>query len=362
MVAQLSSDTRLLGLDLARWPAQWRAAGQWLLARPALRALAPAVPVRLVGRDGQTSYWSVRQELATRLNGPSPSPEAGVAAAEISPDEVLERHLVLPSLSADDLAQAVRLEVLSSTPFPVDQTVHGWRARAGEGDLMQVDLALTSRQQGQAVLQRAGLDEQAEIWLLPADAATAAAPTVPLVLRGWGEAARQRASASGQRKVLGWIALLLVLLAALAVTPTLMLHQRAAQAQAALRALQQKAAPQQAQRETLLRSAELLRHVGELARQQLALPPVLDMLTRALPDGAWLNALQVDGDKVVAIGQADDAAALVKHLASQPGVSGVRLSSPATRGPGEAKERFNIELHADAARYGLVRAATGGMP
>ena len=96
MVAQLSSDTRLLGLDLARWPAQWRAAGQWLLARPALRALAPAVPVRLVGRDGQASYWSVRQELATRLNGPFQSPEAGVAAAEISPGAAIRTALHSP--------------------------------------------------------------------------------------------------------------------------------------------------------------------------------------------------------------------------------------------------------------------------
>ena len=84
------------------------------------------------------------------------------------------------------------------------------------------------------------------------------------------------------------------------------------------------------------------------------------MLTRALPDGAWLTALRTEGGKLVLNGNADDAAALVQRLAAQPGVHDVRLASPATRGFGATKETFIIELQLDAHRYGLARPASGG--
>ena len=66
MVAQLSSDTRLLGLDLARWPAQWRAAGQWLLRRRPnwLAGDVPAAmqPLAVLGR-WSLSFYMLHQPL-----------------------------------------------------------------------------------------------------------------------------------------------------------------------------------------------------------------------------------------------------------------------------------------------------------
>ena len=102
-----------------------------------------------------------------------------------------------------------------------------------------------------------------------------------------------------------------------------------------------------------------LQAVDKLLLQQLALPPVLDMLTRALPDGAWLTAVRAEGSKLVLNGNADDAAALVQRLATERGVHDVRLASPATRGAGAAKETFIIELQLDARRYGLARTVGG---
>ena len=83
------------------------------------------------------------------------------------------------------------------------------------------------------------------------------------------------------------------------------------------------------------------------------------MLTRAIPDGAWISTLRVEGAKLVLNGQADDAAALVQRLAAQPGARDVRLASPATRGAGAAKETFIIELKLDANRYGPVLGGKG---
>ena len=180
------------------------------------------------------------------------------------------------------------------------------------------------------------------------------------MLRGYGEDLRQRLARQGLLLRGALLALALVLLAALALTPTLMLRQRAIQAQQSFEALQRQAAPQIAQREALMQRLERLQALDKLLARQLALPPVLDMLTRALPDGAWLTALRTEGGKLVLNGNADDAAALVQRLAAQPGVHDVRLASPATRGFGSTKETFIIELQLDAHRYGLARPASGG--
>jgi len=357
MVAQTSHDSRLFGIDLSAWPGQWRAAVQWLLASPLLRALAPGLPVRLTGLDGRRTFWLMRGEQAQPI---ASTPAVGarlLRAAEIAPAEVLERRLVLPALGAADLDQAVRLEVQSFSPFSPEQTVFGYRAAAGENGALQVDLAITSGLQCEAALARAGASQRYEIWLLPPSAHNSPAPCRPLVLRGWGEDARARASARGQHVALGWVALALVLLVGLLATPVAFERLRAIQSQSALNALQQQAAPQVAQRAALVRDSQKLRAAGTIASQNLALPPVLDLLTRALPDTAWLTSIRVDGDKLVISGQADDATALVSALASMPGVSGARQPSPATRGAGDSKERFSIELRVDSRRYGLAMPA-----
>lgn len=359
MAATYSSDFRLFGLDLGRWPAQWRAAGQLLLELPGIRALAPALAVRRTGLNGQATAWRLQDGLATPLTAAQASAALAhpqVQAVDLSRDDVLERQLILPRLAADDLAHAVQLEVSACSPFAAGETVHGFAATPA-GNTTRVDLAITSRAQCQAALARAGLGSEAEIWLAPAAGQAGAAHT-PLVLRGWGETAREQQVRRSQTRLLGGCLLVLALLAALALTPLAFKRMQARQAEQALAALQSQTAPQQAQREAIVQRAQQLQAVGELAARQLALPPVLDMLTRAVPDGAWLTAIRVEGDKLVLNGQADDAAALVQQLARQPGVSQVRQSSPATRGFNEQKERFVIELHARAAQYGPISVAS----
>lgn len=352
MAATSSSDSRPLGGGFSQWAAQWRAAGALLMELPVIRALAPAIAVQSTGPGHRTDLWRVRHGIATLAEGATPQAQAVL----LPRSAVLERSLTLPNLSPTDLAHAVQLEVASCSPFPHDQTVHGFQAEQA-GDTQRVTLALTSRMQCEAALARAGLGAEAEIWLEPGPND---APGIwrPLLMRGWGEAARQRRVRQGQMRQIGWLLLLLALLGALALTPTAFKRQQAIQAQTTLDSLQRQAAPQLAQRDALNQRTERLETLAAMSRSHLALMPVLDMLTRALPDGAWLNSLRVEGDKLVLGGMADDAAALVRRLAAQPGVSDARLASPATRGTGDAKDRFIIELHANAAQYGAMQAAS----
>ncbi len=355
MAFNTTSSGAFLGIDVAQWPRQWRAAGERLLAWPALRWLRPAVRVQLRHPDGSASTWDMAHGVATPA--PGAADPVAATAVELPFSRVLERRLLLPPLAAAELAQAVQLEVAGASPFGAEQTVFGFAAHPAADKLTRVDLVITSRHEVEQTLRQAGADPAAapEVWVLPASTVPAGGPVHPIVLAGYGEGQRRRIEQQGTVARAGLLMLALALLAALVLTPTLMLRQRAIQAQQSFEALQRQAAPQMAQRELMMQRLERLQAVDKLLAQQLALPPVLDMLTRALPDGAWLTALRVEGVKLVLNGQADDAAALVQRLATEPGVHDVRLASPATRGVGATKETFIIELQLDAPRYGLAR-------
>jgi len=353
-------------MDVSQWPGQWAAAGQLLLRSPVLRWLNPVVRVELTRADGQIVSWDMTQGLARPAKGDA---AASVRAIELLPEQVLRRQLVLPRLGRADLARAVALEVAAISPFPPERTASAFAAAPGADDTMIVDVALTSTQEIEKRLQAASASpdapaEQAtpEVWVLPAHTGSchAAEDTgqafEPLIFHGYGGAERRRATAQGLGVRGALLVLALLLLAALAITPAAQARLRAIDAQHAFDQLNAQAAPQLAQREQMIKQTERLQAVAKIAEEQLAPLPVLDMLTQALPDGSWLSTLRMEGAKVTINGIADDAAALVRRLGSQPGVVGVRSPSPATRVGRTDKESFTLELTLDPAIFGVLRA------
>jgi Tfp pilus assembly protein PilN len=70
---------------------------------------------------------------------------------------------------------------------------------------------------------------------------------------------------------------------------------------------------------------------------------VLEDLTRILPNGTWLQEMDVDQNSVAISGLSDRAADLVKPLESSPYFSQVEFTSPITRGANN-KEMFRIHM------------------
>lgn len=353
MILRSNDGNRLFGMEVDQWPRQWRAAGEVLLGLPLFRGMAPKVPVELRRADGEAAGWTLSRGFAL----PTPALHEGerTLAIEMPSEHVLERHLMLPQLAPAEMAQAVQLEVASISPFAADQTVYGYAAGQIDAGVQRVDIAITSRQLVNDVLLAQGLESSSppEVWVLR----TEGRGIRPIVMQGYGETVRESRVRTALQQRLALLVLALVLLVALLMTPAFLMRGKAQQAQQAFDALQKQAAPQITQRDALMQQVELLRAVGERAEQQLAMPPVLDMLTRTVPDGAWLTSIRVEGTKLILNGQADDAAVLVQRLATQKGVHDVRLASPATRGAGAAKETFIIELNLDGRQYGPVRGA-----
>jgi len=74
---------------------------------------------------------------------------------------------------------------------------------------------------------------------------------------------------------------------------------------------------------------------------------VLEVLSRALPDGAYLTELRLENTALRMIGLANDAPSLIAPLEHSGHFNDVHFFAPTTRGPEGTLFRFNIEARVD---------------
>ncbi len=303
---------------------------------PVLAWLTPELPVRLVAADRSESLWVGERRLeasAVALRS------ARFTAVEVPADLALARDLVLPPMSDADLRDAVALDVRDSNPFDASDLVWGYRSKPGEPGLVNVKMVLASRTQVTRHLQAAmpEMSPSLEVWVMADDGA-------PVVLRGFGEAARARRAARGRLLAYALMLGCVLLATAIAVTPTVQLHIRATQAAASYQALQKRAGPAMAQREALVRGREDLANLQEVMADHVEPLVAIEMLTRLIPDDTWLRRVQAQGARFTLSGETPNAAALMNTLSSNPGLRDVRAPSPATRSAGSTRESFVVEF------------------
>jgi len=325
------SSLRLFGIDLATLPGYLREGWAEALRWPVFSWLTPPEPIRVLAADGTES---IRPGVSSRrIAAPA---RVGFAAIELAEDTVLRRSLVLPRLNADEVRQAVELDVRSASPFAEDDVAWGYTVVRGER--LRVDIALTSRRliarQVEAARPRLGGVEP-EVWI---------GGEPPLVVPGYGEAARIARSRRMRLALFGLLAAAGLLLAALAVTPTLQLRARALEAIGKSEALAAAVKPQAQMRDELARVGEQARLLAKASEKRQDIVALIDQITRQLPDDAVVNRLEISGNTVKILGQADNAAQLLQTLGSNPAFREVRAPAGITRAPAGSKEGFSIEF------------------
>jgi general secretion pathway protein L len=322
-------DTASLGALLLQ---PWRD----LQRTPLFAWLSPQPAVRLLQADGAQSLWVGERRRAAAAERELRA--APFTAVELAADQVLESRVTLPpAMAAADRDDALALQVRMASPFDPADLV--WGAREGRSPGEWVALLASRRAvQGRldAVAAEVGRGGAPEVWAFDGQ-------NLPVVLRGFGEAARQRRSGRGRGLAAGLLLLALLLLLAAAVTPVLQLRLKAQQAEQAEAELQQRLAPVLAQREALAKAQSQLEALRELMAERVDPLSVLDLVTQAVPDDSWLQRLQLQGARVTLSGQTPNAAALMNRLSSQPQVREVKAPAPATRAMG-GRENFTIEF------------------
>lgn len=367
-MATIQNNARLFGLDLSGLGIELQIAWRRMALWPVLSWLRPEPTVRWRRTDGREMlYRGPRRALIDNSKTERP---ARFEAVEIPESLLLLERVSLPKLPPDAMQGALNLAVQGFSPFPaadllwvrLDTPSRG-PMKTGGGQANSIPVAITSKP-----LVQAYLDEISSAALTPAavEAWIDVPGGLPTVLPGFGEAARQRDQRVKQRVNVFLAAIVLVLLAAILVTPTLQLRLRALDALAQYARLQSQVASIVQQRESFVRAETLLQGLVEVAGPSVSALQIMDLITKALPDDTSLQSLQinsVDGPgktpKVLLVGQTGNAAALMQHLGGQPGFRDVRAPSAAVKPLGSVKESFNIELIVDTS---AVTAVAGGKP
>ncbi len=367
-MASLQTDARLFGLDLTELSAEWRTAWRGMSQWPLFAWMRPEPNVRWALADGRVLLYRGPGKPLRVESGPARV--TTFEALEV-PDELLLHHEVrLPPLAADATHSALQLAVLGLSPFPQDdllwvqtapQRSSGDEPAPATGQTQRIPVVLTSRRllqdrlfaAGPAAVQSGRLPE---LWI-------AQPHGPPTVLPGFGEGARARHQRRWFRINLMLLATAVALVAAILVTPTVQLRQRALDAVSQYQALQQQAAPLVRQREAFVKADALLQGLSEAVGPTASALQVMDLITKALPDDAVLQSFQMlpaDGPgklpKLLLTGQVSNAAALMQQLGSQPGLRDVKAPSAAVKPLGAVKESFTIETLVD------LPALSGGKP
>lgn len=323
-----SSNLKLFGLDLGglfgHFAAGWAEAMRW----PLFARFLPVRVLRVLLPDG-----GMRSARDGVLGDPVGGAAAALPQALLLPEElVLRRVLRLPRLPAEQLRAAVELEARAAVPFHAQDLVWGYAAAAAIDGIVPVHVAISSRAQVErhrATFPRVPLD--VEVW----------APGQPcIVFQGFGQA-----PPSPRRRWVFWLLAVLVLLqlAALVLTPVVQARLLAIQAQRAQVAIQAQIAPQLELREQLSGERARLESVRQAVAQRAQLLPILDELTRLLPDDAALDQLVFEGRTIQLTGYAADAVALLQALGNSSSFKEVRATLPSTRS-GTGQESFSFQI------------------
>lgn len=341
------NQARFLGFDLESLGRDILAAWRGMLNWPVLSWLWSKPAVRLWLPTGEKSVvYNMEAALSKDEKGLR---NARFDAVLLPESLLLRRTLSLPRLKSNDLLAALAIELQNLSPFDSSDLVWVHEAVPQDDKTLKVHLSLTSRKliarhMGEAYPQTQ--TSPPEVWVSRTDGAGFS------ILAGFGEARRVRYGVAW-RWVSALLALLVIaLITASAVTPSVQLYLRTLQAHQAMFTLHNKVAPVVNQRESLARTTGMINGLAEVVGKPMQPLQILKLLTDVLPDDTYLWSLQVQGTKVSLTGQTANAAVLMKQMDATPGMSNVTAPTPASKQPGAPREQFAIEFTLNPALMG----------
>ncbi len=302
-----------------------------------LRLFDGAEKVMLARPDG--SYALFCGDSLVRMMDDPPA-WSGSRALELAADSVAVTRLTRPDAPAALWDQIIQTQVQAMSPIEPTDLVWGWRLESPETD--QIVIALTSKRRITEQLKSAGAWQPDEIWAATADG--------HVVLRGFREEVRARRERRRQRATVAALLFLTVCIMLASLAPVAAQRSQLNQASAALSELRSAATPAMNLRDRSLKLAtelEALTMGAALSAQTL---DIVQLLTLSLPDSAYLNRLEIEGARVMASGQASDAASLIETLGRHPAFGDLRTRGSITRDR-DGRDAFNIEFeyrHAEA--------------
>jgi general secretion pathway protein L len=293
-----------------------------------LRTRERIEPVGTFGPAGDRQLAELRRRLGAHRLAPAQ------IVLRLQPSEVVEAHLSLPAAAGSMLEPILRNQIERLAPWPADKALFAWEARANGSGTLDVAVAVTARSLVEGLLA-----EVDKIGLVPGvvDFGTNAAAEPRLNLL----AAPAEAGRRPGRRILASIGLLSgAALLAGGIGIAALVHRTGD-----LAALEERLEELRRQSAAALPSQASVRRQARLAAErqsQPAMAVMLEALSRALPDDAWLDRLEVEQGMVRMTGHAANAARLIGEIEASGHFTDVRFSAPTTLTQGESHESFTI--------------------
>jgi len=329
-------------------PVRWRAAfaggERWYaIERHADRGrLRRAGETFAVGEAGDADTAEHRSAVLARALDEADPADRRIALV-LPPAAVLRRRLVLPLAARDNLRQVVGYDLDRQTPFRADDIHFGVR-ELGEGGpegRFVAELAATPRASLDPLL-----DELAGLGIHPDRVDVAEGPALAGV--NLLPPARIPRRADRRRRLNALLLAVIVLLVVACMSAWL--HNRAVALQAMrdeVEAMRGDAARVKDLRQRLTDSAGAS---GFLARKKTDAPsvlPVLEDLTRRLPDDTWLERFTLNGTGQIGFqGQSPQAARLIDALKGAATIGEPSFQGTIQSDPTSGKERFYMQAKA----------------
>jgi general secretion pathway protein L len=271
---------------------------------------------------------------------------------EFPTDKVVTRQITVPGQARKFLAGVIRNQIERLSPWPANAVVYGFAVDAADSEAANVNVRIL-------MASRADIDLAAQdlavlglsvdrIVARGSDTEAAGDPAGPVTL--WS----RLADTSPHR--LGRAARAISIGIAAAVTAFILLSSWAFVSAASIQSDSEDIA---ARSRTLQRDMQ----AGRTASSTASSPPaerawnlkdlstssvvLIEALSRALPDSAYLSEIQLEKERLRITGLADDAPALLAPLQRSGYVTDVHFFAPTTRGPDGRSFRFSIEAHVE---------------
>ena len=292
--------------------------------------------IELVGTS-QSGNQQPIEELRHRLGKGKISPAQVVL--RLQPSEVVQTSLKVPAAARGVLEPILRNQIERLAPWPAEKTLFAYEIvpASSESGTLEVALTVTARSLIEGlVAELDGLGYAPGVVDCGTDVSVE--PRLNLLAGQTGEIGR-----SGHLLVslIGLVLLASLIAGAVGIVGFVQKTRE-------LSALSSKVEESRSKLSLELPSQSDVRRQRRqawLAAEKVAQPSMaimLEALSRALPDDAWLNRLEVEQGTARLAGNATNAAALIGPIEASGHFSDVQFSAPTTRAEGESEESFTI--------------------
>ncbi len=319
----------------------------------ARRALSVAIEnKRLVVRSG-AAPGSRREATASHSGSPLAAALASAGSRyfitlELPADEIVLQRINVPARAREFLPGIVRSQIERLSPWPVDQVVFGFDATASPGDADTLDarVLMTSRSHLETARGELAAMGVTADRIVAREEGGAGAPPVTLWSRFDSASGRGLEQA---RRVVGGAVLAAVgasvVLCAWSLASASAIRSESEETAARAATLQRQLQPSRASSPGA--TADPAQRAWILKETAPSGVIVLETLSRALPDTAYVTELSLQKSTVRIVGLAGDAPSLIAPLEHFGQFAEVRFFAPTTRGPDGRSFWFHIEARVE---------------